>query len=533
VLELEAFDRLDIDNDKTDDNTKTQTRSKIRKHDQLGTLYIGDSTTKSWKQVPIGTRIGEEDEEVHVQPVREEAPLPFYKYKYWNTIIQETFHDHVLTHFLPAQYPKSVAPGYSKFAALGFCASVAGSTGMVLSTQTLLLAVGIVSVGSNEASVMAGALNWVLKDGVGQLGGVIFASKMGLSRRFDSNPKKWRMVAALALDAANLMEIVSPGQPAAMILPIACLANILKNIGFLTASASRAALHQSLGVAGNLADVTAKAGSQSMAAGLLGTALGVGVSTLLQHNAESFVVAFLFLTAIHQGCNYASLQAVALKHLDRHRLHLLLEQYIYQYQCDVNNNVSIQNMVKVKNHQPIVASPSWVAHREVFVPLFPQDDAHHWLSIGSRLEDLCPGGSDEFTRLLEACSPHHDDDHDDQAHNQAQAHHVINWTPDGRIHLVFLQNASGEDLVKGMLHAYLLRQWRDSTRNASVSVSASVSASVSTLTSTRIHAIAETHRQATEHFPSLLKGLQEEGWTTGTNVTSVEPSNARRLAIDP
>jgi hypothetical protein len=224
----------------------------------------------------------------------------------------------------------------------------------------------------------------------------------------------------------------------------------------------------------------------------------------LQHNAESFVTAFLMLTVIHQGCNYASLQAVALKNFDRHRLHLLLEKYVMDLH---KSNTST-------NDPAVVVSPSWVAAHEVFVPLLPQDDAHHWLSIGSRLTELCPGGSDEFTRLLQACP------------NQA---HVINWTPDGNIHLVFTKDADGVDLVKGMLHAYLLRHYCDGG-NANANKSTSVSVPVSE--AARIHAIAETHRQAAEHFPVLIQGLEDEGWTTGTNVTTVEPSNARRLVID-
>lgn len=413
-----------------------------------------------------------------------------------------------------------------------FLLKVAGSTGMVLSTQTLLLAVGVVGSGSGSvdvaagfvgpeaaaagvaAPIMAGALNWVLKDGVGQLGGVIFASKMGQTRRFDSNPKTWRMVAAIALDTANLMEIMAPTVSAGMVLPLACASNILKNVGFLTASASRAALHQSFSVTGNLGDVTAKAASQSMAAGFLGTAIGVGISTLLQHNAESFITAFLMLTVIHQGCNYASLQAVALKNFDRHRLHLLLEQYVVDLhatqQTPNTNNTSTDDAA-------VTVSPSWVATHEVFVPLLPQDDAHQWLSIGTRLTELSPGGSDEFVRLLQVCP------------NQA---HVINWTPDGKIHLVFTKDADGVDLVKGMLHAYLLRHYIDSA-NANANADENVNKFVSVpAEATRIHAIAETHRQTTEQFSVLLKGLEDEGWTTGTNVTTVEPSNACRLVID-
>lgn len=39
--------------------------------------------------------------------------------------------------------------------------------------QSLLCAIGI---GASEALPLAATLNWVIKDGLGQLGGVIFAS---------------------------------------------------------------------------------------------------------------------------------------------------------------------------------------------------------------------------------------------------------------------------------------------------------------------------------------------------------------------
>ena len=70
---------------------------------------------------------------------------------------------------LPAHYPQSVSEGYFGFVSFCFTASIAGSAAMVLSTQTLLLAVGIVAQGSTSTSVMAGALNWIMKDFIGQL----------------------------------------------------------------------------------------------------------------------------------------------------------------------------------------------------------------------------------------------------------------------------------------------------------------------------------------------------------------------------
>jgi hypothetical protein len=168
----------------------------------------------------------------------------------------------MVSHFLPAQYATRVAPGYLPFAGYCFIASVAGSASMVLSTQTLLLAVGVVGSNVQQAGIMAGAFNWVMKDFVGQLGGVLFASQMGKTRAFDADPKRYRMFSAMTLDAATLLEILSPLFHSTMVLPVASIANVGKNIGFLTASASRAAIHQSLAISGNLGDVTAKAGKR-------------------------------------------------------------------------------------------------------------------------------------------------------------------------------------------------------------------------------------------------------------------------------
>jgi hypothetical protein len=51
--------------------------------------------------------------------------------------------DRLVHFFLPAGYPASVSEGYLRFAALGVGAGVASSAAFVLSTQSLLFAVGL------------------------------------------------------------------------------------------------------------------------------------------------------------------------------------------------------------------------------------------------------------------------------------------------------------------------------------------------------------------------------------------------------
>ena len=396
--------------------------------------------------------------------------------------IQEAFYNHVVTHFLPAHYPHSVAPGYARFCLLAFGASVAGSAAMVLSTQTLLLAVGVVGSNSGTASVMAGALNWVLKDGIGQLGGVIFASKMGESKMFDSDPKRWRMLSALSLDFASLLEVTAPFYYSSWVLPIACVANIGKNIGYLTAGASRAAIHLSLAQRGNLADVTAKSGSQSMAAGLLGTGAGIGLSSLLNHDPTNFIMGFCVLSMFHEGCNYASLQNVPLLHFNRHRLNLVVSHFI---------------------ETQSVLTPVQVAEREHYFPLsLHKDGAESWLTIGSPLSVLCPGPVDEFQQLTTLF---------------AEEAYLLNVVQN-QIHLSFLDHASGEDLIKGMYNAYLLQG--EMVQSSSLPNEHHY-----------YDLLSKSYEMTKEHSPSLSEQLQSQGWRTDTDVTNIEPTKAFRLSI--
>jgi hypothetical protein len=385
---------------------------------------------------------------------------------------------------------------------------------MVLSTQALLLAVGVVgssassAAGAAGAGVLAGALNWVLKDGVGQLGGVLFASRQ--SRAFDAHPKQMRMLAAAALDAASFLEILSPFAPPIFVLPVACVANVLKNIGYLTASASRAALHLSLS-RGSLGDVVAKAGSQSMAAGLLGTAVGIGLSVTVLHTPHDFVLAWCVLSCVHQAGNYWSLQSVVIDHFSQARLHLVLREHI---------------------DAGFILSPEMVSLRErIFDSLLPRrfyqqfasDDPSSWLAVGSRLDQACPNPAD-LPQYADAC-PAGKYLLTATTSETAITSSATASLPDlcrATVHVVFFSAASGEDMIQGMYHAYLLRRLlvaggaeeESSTRKRSVS-----------------DLVELSRAQVQARFPPFLESLHDEGWKTNTELTVLEPSRATRIAL--
>lgn len=496
-----------------------------------------------------------------------------------------------LHHFLPAKYPKSVCSSYSSYATYCFLGSIAGSAGMVLSTQALLVAVG---VGTQSAAPMAAALNWVMKDGVGQLGGVLFASQLGSGgmdmeywrikfrrkqqssppkkiRRggnfqqgtADSNPKRWRMVAALALDLSTLLEICTPMMGPEWFLPCASVANIGKNVGFLAASASRAAIHQSLSMGGsttpaaasvvddtsvvhslpadppkkmvasaatsssNLGDVTAKAGSQSIMASLLGTALGIFLSQTFcpNHGTVGILAGFVVLSAVHQVCTYQAVKVVPIRSLDRHRLHIVLTSYISDNK-ELFSGISNESNGNGVNDGKLMQTltPEQVAEKESFLPMMPPDDSVRWLSIGDSLMNVCPSGVAELEALLLPSKPAGDKsskeniDSDFTFNAKDFEKYILKVTPlsnanseDGLVQLTFLEGATEYDILRGMFHSYAAHAMMMSHPGHDI--------------------LQESHSKMASEMPVFIDNLQEGGWQIGPGFVNVECGSSHRLTI--
>ncbi|EIE85406.1 hypothetical protein RO3G_10116 [Rhizopus delemar RA 99-880] len=91
--------------------------------------------------------------------------------------------------FLPVGYPESVHSCYKKFHSWLFLETYVGSAVGVLCSQAMLASLGL---GTVEATGGAVAIQWVLKDGIGEIGKLFFIKKYAST--FDSHPKTWKFV---------------------------------------------------------------------------------------------------------------------------------------------------------------------------------------------------------------------------------------------------------------------------------------------------------------------------------------------------
>jgi hypothetical protein len=148
-----------------------------------------------------------------------------------------------------------------------------------------------------------------------------------VNNRYDADPKRWRLASAAALDVSVLMEILTPLCPA-YFLPMASLANVAKNISWLSTSATRAGFHSSFALRENLADITAKAGSQAIASSIIGTGLGIAISQWTGASTAHVLGAFSVLSALNLMAVYRSLNCVWLRTLNCQRLHLVTAHFL-------------------------------------------------------------------------------------------------------------------------------------------------------------------------------------------------------------
>ncbi len=176
--------------------------------------------------------------------------------------------------FMPEGYPHTVHPQYFAYSAFNFANSITGSAITVLSTQALLHTLKL-STGNSMA--LNATMNWIIKDGLGQLGGIAIVAIIG--GRFDISAKKYRFLGALLLVLACLMEIALPLLPEYFVFG-AATANIVKNVSWMATAATRAQIYRHFARCDNMGDLFAKCASQNTLASIFGMVLGLSLSYL-------------------------------------------------------------------------------------------------------------------------------------------------------------------------------------------------------------------------------------------------------------
>jgi hypothetical protein len=194
------------------------------------------------------------------------------------------------------------------------------------------------------------------------LGGALAAAIV--SQRFDAHPRRFRSLSNILIQGATLVELLTPMIPGSFLV-LASLSNVAKNIGWLAASASRAAIHASFCLCNNLGDVTAKSGVQSTIASLLGTALAIGINYTIGSDANTLMTCFLPLVTSNLVLTHVSLSHVTVRSMSVERLELLMKTYFTQGKFATPEKISEQESILFGKKSAILINPN-LLHYESF-----------------------------------------------------------------------------------------------------------------------------------------------------------------------
>ena len=147
------------------------------------------------------------------------APLPSHAL----ALLAEWSYHSLRIALLPRGYPTSVTDNYMSYVQWTALALLTGRIQSVLATQAALVAVGL----GAGAIPVAATVQWILKDGVGHLAAIGYAS--AVNTRFDADARRFRYQSTCALSLADFIAAAMPLWPHHFLL-LASISSATKSI---------------------------------------------------------------------------------------------------------------------------------------------------------------------------------------------------------------------------------------------------------------------------------------------------------------
>ncbi|KAL0012987.1 hypothetical protein SO802_000056 [Lithocarpus litseifolius] len=323
----------------------------------------------------------------------------------------------VRSYVVPEGFPDSVIPSYVPYMTWRALKHFFGGAMGVFTTQTLLSSVG---VSRNRATPGAVAINWILKDGAGRVGKMLFARQ---GKKFDYDLKQLRFTGDLLMELGAGVELATAAVPH-LFLPLACAANVVKNVAAVTSTSTRTPIYKAFAKGENIGDVTAKGECVGNIADLLGT----GMSIMISKRNPSLVTTFALLSCGYVFSSYQEVKSVVLHTLNRARFTVAVDSFL--------KTGRVPSLQEGNLNEKILSFP-WLKDKPVV--------------LGPRFKDAFqdPGVYLAVEPLFE------------------KERYIVTYNPSkGKVYALLKDQAKSDDILKAAFHAHVLLHFVQSSNDS-------------------------------------------------------------------
>ncbi|EYU35039.1 hypothetical protein MIMGU_mgv1a003370mg [Erythranthe guttata] len=389
----------------------------------------------------------------------------------------------VRSYVVPEGFPDSVTPSYVPYMKWRALKHFFGGAMGVFTTQTLLSSLG---VSRNNVMPGAVAINWILKDGAGRVGKMLFARQ---GKKFDYDLKQLRFAGDLLMELGAGVELATAAVPH-LFLPLACAANVAKNVGAVTSTSTRTPIYKAFARGENIGDVTSKGECVGNIADLLGT----GLSIMISKRNPSLFTTFALLSCGYVMSSYQEVKSVVLHTLNRARFKVAVESFL-----NTGRVPSLQEGNSMEN----IFSPPWQKHKPIVV-------------LGPRFKDAFqdPNSFLALEPIFE------------------KEQYLVTYNPSkGDICALFKDQAKSDDILKAAFHAHVLLHIISSSnqnQRSSIKQEHDLSAALPTLGDLQSH-IAESYKMVSALYGPFKNKAKEQGWVMSDSL--LNPGRARLCGL--
>ncbi|VDM50067.1 unnamed protein product [Toxocara canis] len=259
--------------------------------------------------------------------------VSFLKLNFWKAFFIEVF--------LPRGYPHSVSNDYINYQIWDTVQAFASSMTSALATEAVLRGAG---VGDQNASALAATLTWLIRDGLGMVSRIVFAWLQ--SAQLDADCKRWRLAADFLNDFAFSLELLAAAFPDQFTL-LVCLSSLMRSIVGVAGGATRTTVVQHQARCNNVADVSAKDGSQETLVNVTALVCSLILLPLVSGRTILVWIFYMLFTGVHLYANYSAVMALRFETLNQKLLEIVTKHFVETGDvCSLNKGNELEPLLR-------------------------------------------------------------------------------------------------------------------------------------------------------------------------------------------